>query len=469
MGTHYLLQQEKQSEVSQWKALPYQDALSRSLSAIRGIIGGNRTGKTEWGAKEVYYYLTGTHPFKSITPPVELWIGTPSFDTQLESAQPKLLKFMGDDLLKRCHIEYYQGRKIKTIYTPWGSNVTFKSYEQSVDKWAGAEKRLIWFDEEPPHDIWTEASVRQGRNVQLDIIFTMTPIKGMTWFYDDIWQKAQANGYDIKTPRWEDNPYLTAQQIHQMEIMLSPEELEVRRFGRFVRSVGLVCHWWRRDIHVQDLTLFNPKGGTIWVGIDFGFTTRPTAVVFLCIKDDTLYIFDGIYERGLTTPMLVQRIKEKLGGLYVTGWVADSEAPSDITEINRYGIPVHGVKKESGGQKGNWDEFRARKMMEVGRISAITGKSRLVVASHLLANIDGQEKNWFVSEVEGLFWKTTRTADGTQSRREWGDQPKDSIDAFSYILASLPSVIEEPAKYQNIYQRKAMVPREDDIKGRYDI
>ena len=56
----------------EWQPLEYQDALSRSLAIIRGIIGGNRTGKTEWGAKEASYYLLGTHPYRQVGVPTEI-------------------------------------------------------------------------------------------------------------------------------------------------------------------------------------------------------------------------------------------------------------------------------------------------------------------------------------------------------------------------------------------------------------
>ncbi len=463
LAQFYLAEMEKEEINKKWGPLAYQAELSKANAPVRGIIGGNRTGKTEWGAREVYYYATNTHPYKNIGTPVECWIGTPSFDTQVESVQPKILRFIGKELLSKCHIEYYQKPKIKSITFPWGSKITFKSYEQSVDKWAGAEKRLIHFDEEPPHDIWVEANVRQGKDVPLDVIFTMTPVLGLTWFYDDIWQQQDAKGIMIKTPQWEDNPHLSREQIAQMEMMLSPEELEVRRFGRFVRNVGLVCHWWRRDVHVQDLSSFQPQGKTIWVGIDFGFSTRPTCVVFVAIDQDKLYVFDGIYERNLTTPLLVQRIREKLGGLYVTGWIADSEAPSDIAEMNKYGIPVKKVSKQGDG---HWDEFRAKKLAEVGMINQFTGQSKLVVSKNLLVMQDGQMVNWFVKEVEGLFWKQVRTADGMSSRREWGDQPKDSIDALSYTIAMLPQTIEN--RFTSINERKALIPR-NEIMDNYDI
>lgn len=391
--------------------------------------------------------------------PNEVWIGTPSFDTQVESAQPKLLKFLKDKDIQ--NVEYYQGNKMKTIYLKNGSKATFKSYEQATDKWAGAAKRLIWFDEEPPHNIWTEAVVRHGAGIPLDIIFTLTPINGMTWIYDELWTQAEAKGVVIKTPSWDDNKHLTADQISTMTSMLSPEELEVRRYGRFVRRIGLVCNWWRRDVHLEDLSQFNPRGLTNWIGIDFGFSTASTAALFVALKGADLYVYDGIYEKNLTTPELANRLNQKLPkDLMITGWVADSASADDIEELKRYNFPVEGIKKETGSAQINWDDFRAKKLAEIGAVS-LNNTSRLHISKTLISDINGKMINWFANEAENLRWKSVRNADGTQAKSVWDDQPKDAIDALSYILVRLPMSVPESVKYVNSWSNKAKVPKDN--------
>jgi phage terminase large subunit-like protein len=76
---------------------------------------------------------------------------------------------------------------LREVILDIGTKVTFKSYEQGREKAQGAGKVLVWFDEEPPKDIYEECFVRQEAGTTLNIILTMTPIKGMTWVYDDIY------------------------------------------------------------------------------------------------------------------------------------------------------------------------------------------------------------------------------------------------------------------------------------------
>jgi phage terminase large subunit-like protein len=97
----------------------------------------------------------------------------------------KAADYLPQSEIKR--IEYIRGKIIKKIELKNGVTILFKSYEQGRDKFQGAGVRLIWFDEEPPQDIWDECFVRVEAGQQLDVILTMTAIKGMTWVYNRIY------------------------------------------------------------------------------------------------------------------------------------------------------------------------------------------------------------------------------------------------------------------------------------------
>jgi phage terminase large subunit-like protein len=161
----------------------------------------------------------------------------------------KLLSYLPQSEIKR--IEYIRGKIIKKIELKNGVTILFKSYEQGRDKFQGAGVRLIWFDEEPPQDIWDECFVRVEAGQQLDVILTMTAIKGMTWVYNRIYLDTDNPDLFISTAGWDDNPFLTEKQKAQMSRGLTPEAIQVRRDGKFVKRVGLVCAWWDRAKHVR--------------------------------------------------------------------------------------------------------------------------------------------------------------------------------------------------------------------------
>ena len=91
-----------------------------------------------------------------------------------------------------------------------------------------------------PKDVYLECRMRVLDKAG-DIFGTMTPLKGLTWVYDLIYLNSQNDlDVDVIQMEWADNPYLDPQEIEKMTQVLSSEELDSRRFGRFVGMGGLV-------------------------------------------------------------------------------------------------------------------------------------------------------------------------------------------------------------------------------------
>jgi phage terminase large subunit-like protein len=61
------------------------------------------------------------------------------------------------------------------------SIVAFKAYEKGREKWQGPTVDGVWFDEEPPLDIYTEGLTRtnNGQRGQFAML-TFTPLLGMS-------------------------------------------------------------------------------------------------------------------------------------------------------------------------------------------------------------------------------------------------------------------------------------------------
>jgi phage terminase large subunit-like protein len=63
---------------------------------------------------------------------------------------------------------------------PAGDSVlSFKSYEKGREKWQGETLDGVWFDEEPPADIYTEGLTRTNATGGV-VMITFTPLKGMS-------------------------------------------------------------------------------------------------------------------------------------------------------------------------------------------------------------------------------------------------------------------------------------------------
>ncbi|MEG2274340.1 MAG: terminase family protein, partial [Clostridia bacterium] len=166
----------------------------KCMKKNRWVFGGNRSGKTECGAVETVWLALGIHPFRQNRDNVCGWVVSLSEQVQRDVAQAKVLKY----LLGRSIVDIVMlsGKKGSPEYgvidyilvrNAFGgiSRIGFKSCDQGREKFQGASLDFVWFDEEPPKDIYDECRMRVFDRCGL-IFGTMTPLKGLTWVYDEI-------------------------------------------------------------------------------------------------------------------------------------------------------------------------------------------------------------------------------------------------------------------------------------------
>lgn len=414
-----------------------QSAFYRANQPIRALFWGNRVGKTEAGAMEVARYLLGDHEYRDVQTPIEAWSLCPSFDAQFETTQPKLLRYIPENQI--AHKTHLRGKILSQIILKNGSRLNFKSYEQGREKVQGAGKRVVWMDEEPPKDIYEELLVRQEAGIPLDLILTMTPIKGMTWVYDEIYMSTDTNLYYVSTAGWDDNPWLTEDQKSIMSRGLTKAALEVRRYGRFTKRVGLVCHWFDRSKHIRSYSEF-PENWSYYEILDGGYSD-PAAYLLIGIDTDgNVHVLDGFREKLMSSEDIKNRRDAMTAGLLIRrGWI-DSDSPRTKAELRALGMNLTQVVKMKG-ENASWDEALAEKLAEYGIVQAGTGEPRLFISDKLMRmdEIKGKNINWMMQEIESLLW-LERMKDGIASQiPTWDDHRRDGhhfdgIRALAYFL-----------------------------------
>ena len=434
-------------EIGSVRVLPAQTVYDLNVEddhnyVVHGFLVHN-CGKSEIGGIEAARVMLGEHKF---IPPGDGWIFSPSFDEQKDTTQEKLLRYIPESrivdrtwlrkgILKELSVKDSLGNVNK---------VTFKSYEQGREKAQGAGKRFVWFDEEPPKDIFTECSVRSEAGEPLYLWMTMTPIKGLTWVYDTIYLNEKNQDIFVSTATWDDNPFLTPEQKAKMAGRLTNAELKVRREGKFMRQVGLVASWFERSVHVMEMD--EVPEGQLYMGIDFGFS-NPCACLWISVdREDNVWVFDGFYGTGLTNPDILERIRAKEQELGISRTddpkpvdrIGDSAQASDIKEMNDAKLRIRGVEKQSGSKHEDWDEWRAKLMEVLGRTTAENPHPRILISSQLIAyDEDGNPFNFLVRELENLRWEEVKIDGQQKAKSVWGKQPNHAIDALTYILATI--------------------------------
>ena len=225
----------------------------------RWVFGGNRSGKTECGAVEAVWMARGVHPYRKNRQNVFGWVVSLSQQVQRDVAQKKLLSYLRPDQI--VDIVMLSGRKDSpssgvidqiVVRNELGGTgvIGFKSCDQGREKFQGSSLDFVWFDEEPPKDIYEECLMRVFDR-QGDIFGTMTPLKGLTFLYDEIYLNKKNNPevwYEFM--EWADNPYLSKKEIALLESTMDETTLQSRRFGRFAAREGLVYPEFDESVHV---------------------------------------------------------------------------------------------------------------------------------------------------------------------------------------------------------------------------
>lgn len=236
-------------------------AFHKCLKRNRWVFGGNRSGKTECGAVEAVYMARGIHPYRPNRKDVFGWVVSLSREVQRDVAQSKVLKYLpkswiADVVMSSGRKDDYENGvidqiKIKNVFGGL-STIGFKSCDQGREKFQGSSLDFVWFDEEPPEDVYRECKMRV-LDKKGDIFGTMTPLKGLTFVYEEIYLNS-ANSDEVwcEFIEWADNPFLDKNEIEEFSLTLPENELESRKFGRFRDDSGLVYTEFDENRHVID-------------------------------------------------------------------------------------------------------------------------------------------------------------------------------------------------------------------------
>jgi phage terminase large subunit-like protein len=162
----------------------------------RLMLAANRVGKTEGvGGYELTLHLTGQYPDwwkgRRFDKPIRAWAAGDTSKTVREIIQFKLLGPVGSwgtglipgDSIERTVRAAGVADTVEVIYVKHKaggvSYLVLKSYDQRRESFQGTEQDVVWLDEEPPLDIYTECLLRTMTNNGM-LLCTFTPLLGMS-------------------------------------------------------------------------------------------------------------------------------------------------------------------------------------------------------------------------------------------------------------------------------------------------
>jgi len=167
--------------------------------AERCMISANRVGKSQTGAYEVSYHLTGDYPDwwvgRRFREPVSGWCAGDTSKTVRDIIQLELLGKTGEygtgmipgKYLVKTTPKHGLPDAVDTVYVKHFtdgvqdgvSECGLKSYDQRREAFQGTAKHFIWLDEEPDEGIYVECLLRTMTTDGL-IMCTFTPLMGVS-------------------------------------------------------------------------------------------------------------------------------------------------------------------------------------------------------------------------------------------------------------------------------------------------
>ena len=289
------------------------------------FLGGNRVGKTVAGAVEAVCHALGHSRFRKLTP-ASGWVVSLTNEVQRDVAQKEILAWLPKRDIKDFVIRH--GRKddpansiIDKIILKNGCTIGFKTCEQGRESFQGTSQGWIWFDEEPPLEIFQECQMRI-LDTRGDIWFTMTPLKGLTFVYSMFYLN-ERNDPDIEhwMAEWEDNPWLSKDEIDKLISTMTEEEREARQYGRFTSLCGFAFPELRKEVHVVKPASTIPDYYKRFVCLDYGLDA--TAVLWIYVdSQNRARVYREFKKKNLIVSEAAKWIKKLTGNERVHSYYA---------------------------------------------------------------------------------------------------------------------------------------------------
>jgi phage terminase large subunit-like protein len=282
----------------------------------RLLRAGNQNGKTFCGGCEGAYHLTGDYPSwwtgRRFDVPIMMWAAGVTGETTRDNVQRVLLGPLGElgagsvpkdrivdtapargiaDLLDYAKIRHVSGGL---------STLRFKYYEQGRQKWQGPPVHVVWYDEEPPADIYDEGLARTIATHGMAYM-TFTPLLGMSDVVRRFLTENSPDRHDTNMTI-DDALHIPAEERARIIASFPAHEREARSKGTPVLGSGRIFPVEESLITIDPFQLppYWPQLGAM----DFGWDHPFAAVKGAFDPDtDTIYITNA-YRARQETPIM---------------------------------------------------------------------------------------------------------------------------------------------------------------------
>lgn len=322
------------------KQLLFHNASKHPVITEVAIVAGNQLGKTLAAAAQTAIFATGQYPSwwdgRRWDRPTSGWVAGPTGQSTRDAPQKLLLGEANEwgtgmipgrniiEIKKSAHGVPDAVESITVKHDPTGktSRILMKTYDQGRLRWQGATIDYVWYDEEPPEDIYSEGCTRT--QVMNGFVFlTFTPLLGMSEVVTRFLKKRPLNSIVVKMGI-NDAGHYTEEQRKAIIDRYPEHEREARAYGNPIMGSGRVFPIpWE---FLAETPIQIPAYWRRIVGFDFGWD-HPSAAVWLAHDPDTdtIHVTDCYKMREQTPVVHAAAIKAR--GVWIpVAWPFDGLA-----------------------------------------------------------------------------------------------------------------------------------------------
>jgi len=273
----------------------------------RCCLGSNRSGKSTLGSVEVSYHATGEYPpwwpgFK-FTRPVKIWACGESIASARDIVQEKLCgdpSHFGQGTIPSESIIDVRRKMgipdaldvIRIRHVSGGvSTIQFKSYASGRTDFQGVRCDMVWCDEEPSAEIYSECLLRTAATSPKEkpgrMLITATPLLGLSEIVSSFLEDgrlSESNDRYACQIGWDQVPHLSEKEKAELIRGMSKHEIEARTLGHPSLGSGAIYEYSESSLVCEPLTHI-PQYWQRFYALDVGW--RKTAALFFARNPDT--------------------------------------------------------------------------------------------------------------------------------------------------------------------------------------
>lgn len=308
----------------------------------RAFLAGNQLGKTVAGGSEAAMHLTGRYPSwwegKRFFEPVRGWAAGVTSESTRDNPQRILLgppqdrgtwgtgtipsdAIVGDPNMAQGIAHAVDSIVVKHV-SGGQSVVSFKAYEKGREKWQGETLHFVWYDEEPPPDIYSEGLTRTNATGGITWL-TATPLLGMSEVVRLFYPFPSTPDRHLTQMTIDDADHYSEAEKLRIVAAYPEHEREARAKGIPMLGSGRVFPIAEEAIRCAAFPI--PEKWPQIGGMDFGYD-HPFAAVKLARDRDTDTIYVTAARRvARQTPILHAAALKAWGAWLPWAWPLDGK------------------------------------------------------------------------------------------------------------------------------------------------